>query len=150
MLVYVRDSHDFVYRRLVQEGIQAPFDSGWPSNKGMFEPLVHSLLLIFATYAVNVVCRRLQWCLVSPDHCKCPQLYGCEQTICLFIGIGHNHIDSRQDIRFIQGFRGLESVPIDFDGCIQICRGKMARKGKRQAKHCGQLSAECNGAQQPD
>lgn len=64
LLKYVRNGHYFI---LSKKDSRPPLTMAGPHNKGMLEPLVHSLLLSLAAYAINVVYRGLQWCLVSPS-----------------------------------------------------------------------------------
>ena len=84
-----------------------------PPTKKYSESLVHSMLLLLATHAVNVIYWKLQWSLSPPNHSQCPQLNGCEQTICFLVCVGRNYIDSSYDIGFLQSFRGPKPFPID-------------------------------------
>jgi hypothetical protein len=48
MLIYVRNSHDFVYLCSLQKRPQVLFDGVWPANKGILEHLVYSVFFLFA------------------------------------------------------------------------------------------------------
>jgi hypothetical protein len=128
MFINVRNSHDFIYFSKIQKRLYVPFNSSRPTNKRVPEPLVHSMLLLLVTHAVNVIYWKLQWSLSPLNHSQCPQLNGCEQTICFLVCVGRNYIDSSYDIGFLQSFRGPEPFPIDHNCCIQVCWSKVACK----------------------